>query len=82
MMGIWVVATIVTVIAMAVAGGFIGARRGRPAAGFFLGLILGPIGWVIVGFSGPAETHRCRKCGGVRVPDFPRCMTCGWEPGK
>ena len=27
-------------------GGVIGERRGRPATGFFAGLLLGPIGWI------------------------------------
>lgn len=34
--------------ASAVVGSLIGMLKGRPAAGFFFGLLLGPIGWLVI----------------------------------
>ncbi len=33
---------------LAIVGGLIGNARGRGAFGFFLGLLLGPIGWLLL----------------------------------
>ncbi len=66
-------------------GYFIGDARGRGPLGFLLGLLFGPIGWVIVlllspedGASAAAGSPRlCPECCG-KVPSAARkCMHCG-----
>jgi uncharacterized membrane protein len=43
---------IFTVVLFALLGAAIGNTRGRGVAGFFFGLLLGPIGWIII-LAGP-----------------------------
>lgn len=59
-------------------GAAVGQRKGRAGAGFFFGLLLGPIGWLIVAL-GPdlAPARLCSACKG-KVPDgATKCMHCG-----
>ncbi|HUP21317.1 MAG TPA: hypothetical protein VNB06_00075 [Thermoanaerobaculia bacterium] len=61
-----------------IVGFAIGKRKHRPEAGFWWGLFLGPIGWLIVGL-GPNMGPRCDECGGLVVPGSRRCRHCGAE---
>ncbi len=64
----------------AVVGGLIGAaigrRKNRAEGGFVLGMLLGPIGWLLVA-SGPSYAPKCPLCGGDAVEGLPRCKSCG-----
>lgn len=62
----------------ALVGGAIGNLRGRPEAGVGFGLLLGPLGWLIVAV-GPDFRPKCPECGGVVVEDARRCKNCGQE---
>lgn len=77
LLGLWLLLGLV--------GCVIGNFHGRPAAGFFLGFILGPIGWLLVlllkrgGRKCPAclcvvhdQAVRCRHCGKTLPPAIKR----------
>lgn len=49
-------------------GALIGSSKGQTVAGFFLGLLLGVIGLIIVVFLKPAEGHETRSSGRVPCP--------------
>lgn len=61
---------VITWIICAIAGGKIGAKKGHMTAGVLLGLILGPIGLIIVLIMGTND-DRALEQGGVR-----RCPYC------
>jgi len=54
----------------------IGESKGRRIAGFLFGLLLGPLGWLIIAV-GPNMNPKCPLCGGVTVPRAVRCRNCG-----
>jgi len=58
-------------------GGLIGARRNRPVAGVFLGL-LAPIGWLVIAVL-PSAGPKCRYCGGMIEEGYSVCRHCGRE---
>ena len=60
----------------AVVGGMIGQAKGQAGAGVALGLLLGPIGWLVV-FLQSDPRPRCPLCGGVIVPGARKCKNCG-----
>jgi hypothetical protein len=62
---------------LAAVGYVIGAPKDREWAGFFLGLLLGPIGWLIVALSAPKPHLRCPHCGGAIAAGYPVCKNCG-----
>ena len=70
------------VILGALIGVAIGLRKGRVGAGFFFGLLLGPIGWLLVAV-GPDRTLRrlCPACRGKVPSDASKCMHCGSDLG-
>ena len=45
----------------------IGHRKGNPIGAFFLGLVLGPLGLVIVLLSGNKNLKICHACG-MKIP--------------
>ena len=57
-------------------GWAIGQRRERGAAGFWVGFVLGPIGWVIACFLEDGRP-KCRQCLGSVPRGAVRCMHCG-----
>lgn len=59
-------------------GMFIGRTRGRGASGFWLGLFLGPIGWIITLLL-PREGRRCPFCREVVADDATACPHCQRE---
>lgn len=65
----------------ALVGRMIGARRGRERAGTWWGLLLGPLGWLIVA-AGPDLRPKCPACRGPVEPDATRCRGCGEDLGE
>jgi len=59
-------------------GAIIGDRKGRQGAGFFLGILIGPIGWLAVGF-GPdfSKKTTCPFCAEDIKPEACICKHCG-----
>ena len=71
--------TLVVVLAVFSAiGYYIGQTKGRPTAGALLGLLLGPIGWLLL-YVGPDISPKCPECGGSVVAGARRCKNCGSE---
>ncbi len=60
----------------ALIGSLIGGTKGRSGAGAVLGLLIGPIGWLLVAV-GKDRRPKCPECGGVIVPGARRCKNCG-----
>ena len=61
---------------MALVGYLIGKSKSRPTAGFIWGLLLGPIGWLIIAI-GPDMGPKCPECKGDVVPGARKCKNCG-----
>ena len=57
-------------------GAAIGQNKGRLGAGLFFGLLLGPIGWLIVAV-GPDNRRKCPQCKGAVPEGASKCMHCG-----
>jgi len=59
-------------------GAAIGQKKGRAGAGFFFGLLLGPIGWLIVAVGPDITSGRmCPACKGKVPEGATKCMHCG-----
>lgn len=70
---------IVGAVVGSVAGALIGSSaRGRPTAGFWLGLLLGPVGWLLV-FALADLRPKCLRCKGALGRGALRCMHCGYD---
>lgn len=68
-------------IVVALIGYAIGKSKGRPGAGFVWGLLLGPIGWLVILVAGDFR-RKCPECLGA-VPDGARrCGHCGVDLGE
>ena len=61
----------------ALVGGLIGSRRERGVLGMFLGLLLGPIGWIIALFLD--YPYQCPYCKGGVPKGSQVCKNCGRE---
>ena len=71
-------AIVIGCIVGGVIGLLIGKKKYRPFAGFMWGILLGPIGWLVVAL-GPNMGPKCSECGGLVVPGSTRCKNCGAE---
>ncbi len=61
-----------------VIGALIGNAQGRPGAGAIWGLLLGPLGWLLM-VAVPDIRPKCPECGGVVVSGVRRCKNCGTQ---
>jgi hypothetical protein len=61
-------------------GYFIGRAAGDARGGLVWGLLLGPIGWLVVLLKG-STAERCRKCRGP-LKSGARCSRCGTKVQK
>lgn len=60
------------------AGGATGQRKGRGGAGFFSGLLLWPLGWLIAADGPDLTSARICSASRAKVPDgATNCMHCG-----
>lgn len=57
-------------------GGAIGQSKKRVGAGVLFGLLLGPIGWLLIA-AGPNMGPKCPECGGTVVEGAKKCKNCG-----
>ncbi len=60
----------------AVVGAIIGNAKGRPTAGGFWGLLLGPLGWLLIA-SVPDERPKCAECLSAVPEGARKCRYCG-----
>ena len=67
---------LIIILLMPLIGLLIGKNKGRGCEGFFFGLLLGPIGWVITALLGD-ESPKCPECLGVVNKKAKRCKNCG-----
>ena len=76
-------------IIFAAIGSLIGKRKNRPVGGFVLGLLLGPLGWLLV-FLGPTAKDKnakhCPYCRSVTELRVRKCVSCDnimdWVDGE
>ena len=68
--------TIIIILIMALVGLLIGKSKERGCAGFFLGLLLGPLGWIITALLAD-DRPRCPECLGVVNEYANKCQNCG-----
>ena len=61
---------------MALVGYLIGKSKSRPVSGFIWGLLLGPIGWLVIAV-GPDMGPKCPACKGDVVKGATKCKNCG-----
>lgn len=65
-----------------VVGSFVGylcgKARGREGEGVAIGLVLGPLGWLIM-LCAKDKRERCAECGGVIIHGARKCCHCGSE---
>lgn len=60
-----------------VIGLLIGKRKRRPLGGFVLGLLLGPLGWLLVFFGPTAKDKNIKHCPYCRSIVRPKIRICG-----
>lgn len=63
-------------------GALIGKEKGRTGDGFCLGILLGPIGIIIIFLLGPAGGRRCWACRSYLNPAATVCARCGRDQEK
>jgi hypothetical protein len=67
---------LIWLIAGPILGILIGQQKGRMGAGLLFGILLGPLGWLIVAL-GPNFHPKCSHCGGTIVEGASKCKNCG-----
>ncbi len=79
----WLIAVVFVVGLLGGIGAAIGSIKGRTAAGFWLGALLGPLGWLIAAVLGRSEgaTVACPKCAERIQPAATVCRWCGATVG-
>jgi hypothetical protein len=65
----------------ALIGLYIGNSKGRPVAGAMWGLLVGPIGWLVMAIV-KDERRKCPDCLGTVPIGARRCQHCGSELNK
>ena len=79
------ISTFFSLAGFGVAGWLLGRFKDRPLAGAIWGVLLGPIGWVII-VLGPKGRTPCPYCGASLTLRQARCGACGaamtWLRGK
>ena len=68
----------VPVMLMGLIGLCLGRYKSRPGAGFLLGLLLGPLGWLLI-LLFESGARKCPKCFGAVHSQASRCRHCGGE---
>jgi len=66
---------LIAVLFNALVGAAFGEEKDRSSAGFFYGLILGPIGWAIIAL-GPNYKPKCPFCKSIVVKYIRKCNHC------
>ena len=73
---IWMVCSVGAVLLMGVIGSLLGSARGRGGFGFVVGILLGPVGWIIILLLPALGGRKCPFCQG-NIPDTAsKCMHC------
>lgn len=72
---LWIWAIVITV-ACALIGALIGWTKGRALAGMIWGLVLGPIGWIVIALA-KSKLAECPQCGRPNAERAKRCRYCG-----
>lgn len=64
-------------LVMGLVGFLLGKAKGKEALGFLLGVLLGPIGWIVI-LCADGSAHKCPYCqGNLPSATAKRCMHCG-----
>lgn len=71
-----VLVLLLSVILSGLIGKWIGGLKGNGRIGFWLGFLLGPLGWIIAVIV-PKDGPKCPACGGVTNPGARKCCHCG-----
>jgi predicted RNA-binding Zn-ribbon protein involved in translation (DUF1610 family) len=67
---------IIWILVGGLVGHLCGQARGRKTEGTIWGIVLGPIGWLVI-LCGKDARPRCPECGGVVVAGARKCQHCG-----
>lgn len=52
---------LVVMLGLGLVGSAIGKPKGNPVGGFFVGALLGPLGWLFIGLSGPSNKVKAQR---------------------
>jgi hypothetical protein len=79
--GLLLIVGAIWVVVGALVGYLIGKSKGRGTAGLWLGLLLGPIGWLCAALMGDSErfARRCPFCAEAVQPAAVVCRYCGHD---
>jgi hypothetical protein len=60
-----------------VVGYYLGGTKGQPIGGFLTGVLLGPLGWMLIIIFGNSGARKCQDCRAVVDADARKCRHCG-----